>query len=465
MRPVLAPWFLLMLWHHTLAFNQPKYAPRRGTFKLNREKTPVPNSVEPKNLMSSNNPFLSAFCAGIFLTTTLSPYHLIPVTHFTAPIEILGAQALTEQQQLVNDVWKEVTRQYFDTTYNGLGEEGWKQKRLDAVKSTMNFTPDDKEALYDTIRRMLTSLGDPYTRFLTPEQFESLKVSAKGGSAGVGVTLIVDLRTGNVKVASTTPDGPAEKSGLQSGDSIVEVDGMDVRMATAELVAAKLRGEPKTSVNLAIQRDNNLSYYTIQRAAIKIGKVQTSTVAIDKKKIGILKLSSFNQETASQVVDGLRTLKGVQALVVDVRGNAGGYMPAGVDVAKLFLPQQTRIISEVDKSGRSTVYVSDGIGSDTQTPLFILVDERTASASEIFVAALQDNGRAKIVGAKTFGKGRIQNVQELFDGSGVSVTKAKYMTPSGSDIHGAGIVPDIVRSCNADDAASMCLTEGIIKNL
>jgi carboxyl-terminal processing protease len=138
-------------------------------------------------------------------------------------------------------------------------------------------------------------------------------------------------------------------------------------------------------------------------------------------------------------------------------------MPAGVDVAKLFLSPQTRIVSEVDKSGRATIYVSDGIGSETETPLYVLVDKRTASAAEILTAALQDNHRAIVVGSsETFGKGRIQNVQGLEDGSGIAVTKAKYMTPSGKDIHGVGITPDRKpKSCGPDDSAAACLT-GIV---
>jgi carboxyl-terminal processing protease len=155
----------------------------------------------------------------------------------------------------------------------------------------------------------------------------------------------------------------------------------------------------------------------------------------------------------------------IETLVMDLRGNAGGYMPAGVDVANLFLAPKARVISEVDKTGRATIYVADGIGSDTEIPLVILVDKRTASASEIFTAALQDNHRAMVVGkSKTFGKGRIQNVQNLGDGSGIAVTKAKYMTPDGRDIHGVGITPDILiepTTCGKDDPASVCLS-GII---
>jgi len=379
------------------------------------------------------------------------------------------ASALTEEQLLVTDVWREVTRQYVDTTYNGLGEDGWKQKRLDAVKSVPNVGPEreDKEKVYSVIRKMLSSLGDPYTRFLTPEQYESLTAYARGGSSGgVGVQLMLDPASGKVLVLNTVKDGPAEKAGVLPGDVVVEVDGMEMNGATAEVVAAKCRGEAGTQLNLAVRHggdgraDSKVQQLTVTREPIKSSPVAASTFDMDGgKKVGLIKVPTFSTQTTSQVSDALRQVRGSSAVVMDLRGNAGGYMPAGVDVAKLFLPPQTRVISEVDKSGRSTIYVADGIGSDTVVPLYLLVDKRTASASEILTAALQDNHRATVVGEKTFGKGRIQNVQELEDGSGIAVTKAKYMTPEGRDIHGVGITPNkIPKSCGPDDSAATCLS-------
>jgi len=158
----------------------------------------------------------------------------------------------------------------------------------------------------------------------------------------------------------------------------------------------------------------------------------------------------------------------VTALALDLRGNVGGYMPAGVDVAKLFLPPRTRIISEVDRTGRATIYINDGVGNDvdTSTPLYLLVDRKTASAAEILAGALQDNGRAIVVASigqendRTFGKGRIQNVQAVgYGGSGIAVTKARYTTPSGRDIQGVGIVPDKRSGTCASgiDSAAACL--------
>jgi carboxyl-terminal processing protease len=403
----------------------------------------------------------------------------------TIQVSRSDALALTDEQLLISDVWKEVTRQYVDPSFNGLGEEKWKKMRLDAVKAIQNVDPDNKSAIYDQIRNMLKALGDPYTRFLTPDQFESLTIYAKGGSSGgVGIQLIVDPSMGKVVVINTSPDSPAAKGGILPGDVILDVDGVDMASATAEVVASACRGDPNTSIQITVKHDGGKAKpqtLTLTRSIIKNNPVQMSTFTVTsatsnkKATVGVLKVSAFSQVTVSQMVDGLRDMtKGgkpsLGAIIVDVRGNAGGYMPAGVDAASLFLKPNAVVISEVNKSEKAKVYLADGIGSETDIPLYMLVDSRTASASEIMTAALQDNGRATVAGTtKTFGKGRIQNVQgPLIDGSGLAVTKAKYMTPNGRDIHGVGITPNVMLEesmCGSDDDAASCLSALLTTNL
>lgn len=417
----------------------------------------------------------TASMAALLMTATLAtPWQIdldlslqtLEVPSITITVTKSQANALTEEQALVDDVWKEVNRQFVDRTFHGMGEEGWKKQRLDAVKKVTGLGPDEQEKVYTVIRKMLESLGDPYTRYLTPDQYESLTAYAKGGaSSGIGVQLMGDPTSGKIVVMNTIRDGPAQQAGVLPGDTIVQVDGYDIDGATAEVVAAKCRGDTGTEVTLAVRHggdgkpQDTVSQILVTRASIKTNPVEASMIAVDGKQVGLIKLSSFSQETVSQVMEALNQVKSKSsALVLDLRGNGGGYMPAGVDVAKLFLPPNARVISEVDKSDRTTIYINDGVGSETEMPLYLLVDKRTASASEILTAALQDNRRAIVVGTKTFGKGRIQNVQPLSEG-GVAVTKAKYITPDGRDIHGVGIFPDKeTSSCGPNDSAVTCLT-------
>jgi carboxyl-terminal processing protease len=409
----------------------------------------------------------SILATPLTLVTTTSNDHPQESLLSHSPIKVSTAFALSEEQLLVDNVWREVNRQFVDRTFNGLGEEGWRKKRLEAVTHVSHLGPDEQEKVYTEIRTMLSALGDPYTRFLTPDQFESLTAYARGSSSkgGIGVQLMVDPTTGKIVVVNNM-GGPAAKGGILPGDIILQVNDEDVDGATAEVVAAKCRGEIGTEVTLAIQHggdgkpEEKIQKISVTRLQIKSNSVESSIFVSEttKKKIGLIKVSSFNKETEKQVREALNELRQTSAVVMDLRGNPGGYMPAGVDVAKLFLPPKALVISEVDKSGRATIYINDGVGSETSLPLYLLVDQRTASASEILTAALQDNHRATVVGTRTFGKGRIQNIQEVGDGSGIAVTKAKYMTPDGRDIHGVGITPDVEsKTCGSNDSPAACL--------
>ena len=209
----------------------------------------------------------------------------------------------------------------------------------------------------------------------------------------------------------------------------------------------------------------------MKRAKINpIPTVVSTFVSDGGKKVGLLKVPSFSTNTVTEMVNGLRTVAGddgkVDAIAIDLRGNVGGYMPAGVDAAKLFLPARAHIIAEIGKPGSPIkTYDADGIGAETNIPVYLLVDKRTASAAEIFAAALQDNRRAMVVGtSNTFGKGRIQNVQPL-NGSGVAVTRARCVMPSGRDLHGVGIVPNKEPSrCGMNYSARTCLADVVDVN-
>ena len=381
------------------------------------------------------------------------------------------ATAITESQRQVQDVWFSVSSQFYDQSFNGLGDEGWRQKERDALKEVEDLGPEDDELVTSAINKMLSYLGDPFTRYLPPAKFETITNYATGkATAGVGVQLLEDPRTKNVRVMAVSKGSPAESSGIEIDDAILGIDGESVEGMTSDYVASKCRGNPGERVEFKITRidgrDKEIEKtITVTRQRIKQAEVEASTyVSNSGKKIGLIKVPSFSTETEKKLVEALRTISSdgnADSVVFDLRGNVGGYMPAGVNSAKLFLPSRAHIIAEVNGAMKITPYDADSIGADLSLPIFILVDKQTASASEIFTAALQDNRRATVVGkTNTYGKGKIQNVQSLSNGSGVAVTRARYITPSGRDLNGVGITPN--RSpdkCDSIDSAQTCLAD------
>lgn len=367
---------------------------------------------------------------------------------------------------------------------------GWRAVEQKAFEAVAETGPDDEIIVENAIATMINSLNDPYTRYLSSEKYTALTTYAMGtsGSAnddgGIGVQLLEDLRTGNILVMSIVSNGPAALAGILPGDAIVKINGEYVQGESANIVANKCRGKVGEKVELDYLRnlDFNVVAGKIQHASLTRARIDTSTInTIDVstfvstssgKMIGLMRVPSFNIDTPRQIIEGRRSLvtnhndatTTIDVIAIDIRGNVGGYMPAGVDTAKLFLPANKRIISEVGRTQKDgTIYESDGIGAETTLPIYVLVDKRTASASEIFAASLQDNGRAVIVGkTNTFGKGRIQNIQPLNNsgsgGGGLAITRARYVTPNGRDIHGVGITPDIYPDkCDMGDTAQTCL--------
>lgn len=426
---------------------------------------------------------------------------VVPAAASSSSAVVAHAAMLSEPQQLVSDVWFSVYAQYYDDTFNGLGEDGWRAQKVAALNKVaeagpLEYDDDNGNANEDSsssssravtteaIHDMLATLGDPYTRYLPPEQYRTLTEYARGISAtttaaddgkagGIGVQLQVqqlDGKNSNAVVTVARAEGPAAAAGVRPGDAILQVNGEPMERASAEYVAAQCRGPVGQAVEILVRRpgSDRTQRISITRVVLPTRSVKGSTFVSSAtgNTVGLLQVPSFSQETTRQVVEALRDVQQrngrLDALVVDLRGNVGGFMPAGVDAAKLFLRPQARIIAEVGRPGTPPVtYYADGIGAETKIPLYLLVDGRTASAAEIFAAALHDDRRALVVGSThTFGKGRIQNLQSMGQGSGVAVTRARYITPRGQDLHGVGIQPDKVPAqCGPDDTAATCLAD------
>jgi len=369
-----------------------------------------------------------------------------------------AAAGLTDEQQLVADVWKRVDKLFLDRTFNG---QDWFALRQAALKKPYKTTAQ----VYEGIKAMLEPLGDPYTRFLPPSQYDSLFGLATGSVAGVGVSLQIDPATQELTAAEVEKGSPAEAAGLRAGDKLLYVDGQATTGLLVDDCANLLRGPAGTKVGVVARGKGGESKdVIITRQLIKIQSVEALTANKGGKKVGVIRIRSFSQTTADTVAAELEKLEkeGISAVVIDLRGNPGGFLGGGIDTARLFLPAYEKIVSVVGKTGIVEEYQTTDEGRETTKPLFVVVDKRTASASEVLSAALKENSRAKLVGEKTFGKGVVQTIEQVGQNAGVSVTIAAYSTPLGNNINKKGIDVDIPSTCEATDKAVQCLPEGVL---
>ena len=293
---------------------------------------------------------------------------------------------------------------------------------------------------------MLKNLDDPFTRFLDPEQYRSLQVNTSGELTGVGLQITLNSQTGKLEVIAPLAGSPGDKAGIKPGDRILKIEGVSTENLTLDEAAAKMRGRIGSSVTLLIERDQEgETEITIVRDRISLNPVVAELrSSAQGTPIGYLRLNQFNANASTELAQAITSLekKGAAAYILDLRNNPGGLLQAGIEIARLWLDSGT-IVYTVNRQGIQGSFEAFGPAL-TKDPLVILVNQGSASASEILAGALQDNGRAQLLGETTFGKGLIQSLFELSDGSGLAVTIAKYETPKHRDINKLGINPDKV---------------------
>jgi carboxyl-terminal processing protease len=351
---------------------------------------------------------------------------------------IAPAQALTEEQRLVNEVWRIIDRAYVDASFN---HQNWWALREKYLKKSM----PDRQTTYGLIQQMLAVLDDPFTRILRPEQYRSLQTSTSGELTGVGLQISLDPDTKLLKVISPIAGSPAEKAGIQPADSILAIDGQSTQGFSLDEAAERMRGSVGTVVTLRVERSGQpMQDYDLVRDRIELNPVVAELRPVAQHKVGYIRLSQFNANAAAEVAHTVAKMEqqGADRYILDLRNNPGGLLQSGIEIARLWLDQGA-IVYTVNRQGTLGTFEAEGAAL-TRDPLVVLVNQGTASASEILAGALQDNGRAAIVGEKTFGKGLIQSLFDLSDGSGLAVTVAKYETPSHRDINKLGITPDRV---------------------
>lgn len=334
------------------------------------------------------------------------------------------------------------------TDESGIGSEvEAKLNAIDSVLDSFYFEEVDDEKAKDSIyKAYLSSYGDKYTVYYTADEYKKLTETTNGTFSGIGAVCQISSE-GGILLVDVYESGAGYKAGLRSGDRIIQVDGTDVTDMDLSSAVALVKGEKGTQVGLKIVRDGATSDYTVVRDEIE---VQTVNYAITEDNIGYILVSQFENVTAKQFKAAIEDLKseGAKGIIIDIRNNPGGLLTTVISMLKDILPNGLIVYTE-DKDGNRKEY-SDNDNEELDMPLAVLVNGNSASASEIFAGAIQDYGKGVIVGTQTFGKGIVQTVKPLTDGSAIKFTIAKYFTPKGQDIHGKGVTPDVVVEYDKD---------------
>ena len=339
--------------------------------------------------------------------------------------------AITPTQQYY-EAWKIIKDNFYQQTFNGQDWNRWEHHYDGKLK-----TSDDAHKAIET---MLASLADPYTRFLDRDAFDEEKSQIDAHLFGVGMQLGMN-KEHKVVVIAPIEGTPASGAGVQPGDEITEVDSKPVKGQSLDVVVKQIRGPINTKVGITFMRKTEKRKVQLSRAEIPIRAVASTEKLPDN--IGYIRLDSFISSKANKEMrDSLKKLSDCDGIIVDLRNNPGGLLANAIDIANMFLLKKNSVIvSTIDADGYKspTATTSEPL---TRQPLVVLINGGSASASEILSGALRDNNRAKLVGQKSFGKGLVQAINKLKDGSGINVTIARYVTPNDIDIHKVGIVPD-----------------------
>ena len=299
---------------------------------------------------------------------------------------------------------------------------------------------DETKLEEGAIKGYIEGLDDPYTEYISKEDMDSYLDDTMGNFVGIGIYMIKNTKYDKIQVLSTIKGSPAEEAGIQSGDLIVSVDGIEYKADDMTAVSNKIKGEEGTKVTIELLRGSENIKYELTRSKVKVNQVEGKVLSND---IGYIKFTSFDETTAEDFKKQYQELakKNIKSLIIDLRNNGGGIVDQALEIADYIADKDSVLLYEVDKNNKETVRKAktDPI---INMPIVILTNENTASASEILAGALKDLGKAKTVGTTTYGKGVIQQILKLNDGSGLKITIEEYQTPNKNKINKVGIEPD-----------------------
>lgn len=300
---------------------------------------------------------------------------------------------------------------------------------------------DEQKLTERAIKGYIEGLDDPYSEYFTKEEMKDFEETTMGNYVGIGIYMVKNTKDNTIVVLAPVQGGPAEKAGLKTGDVITKVDGKDYDGDSMSEASNKIKGEEGTKVKLEIQRDGKIMEFEIERQNVKLNHVESKKL---EANIGYLKLSTFDEGCGQEFKTKFEELKkqGITSLIIDLRNNGGGIVEEALEIADLMVDKDQTLLITTDKNGKEEVKKSKA-DKTINMPIILLTNENSASASEILAGALKDLNAAKIVGTKTYGKGVIQELLTLSDGSGLKITTNEYYTPNHNKINKVGISPDV----------------------
>lgn len=301
---------------------------------------------------------------------------------------------------------------------------------------------DDEQMLEMAIKGYVAGVGDEYTVYYTPEEMNQEYDTAMGNYVGIGIYMIVNYEEGNITVVEPMENSPAEQAGIQEGDLITKVDGETITSENVNEMSNKIKGEEGTTVKLEIKRENETKEVEVKRERIEVSHIDSKLL---ENNIAYIQISDFDGGAAEEFKENYENLKsqGANSLIIDIRNNGGGVVDEAIDILEMICDKGSTLLIETDKDGKEIVTKCEK-NPIIDMPIVVLVNNNSASASEILAGALKDNNKATIIGEKTYGKGVIQSLMKLQDGSGLKTTIAEYCTPSRNKINKIGIEPDII---------------------
>lgn len=380
--------------------------------------------------------FSAGFAANDFLGSYLDKIHIKGLKNIS---EESGAKI--EDKNNLGAFWSAILDNKNDKKIEekvdfGIFWETWK-----LVEDKYKLEPlDYQKMVYGAISGMVNSLNDPYTVFLSPEDNKMFEQDMEGSFSGIGAE--IGFRDKMLTIIAPLKDSPAEKAGVLAGDIILKIDGKEIMKMSLDEAVRLIRGEKGTKVKLTISRNGleKLKEIEITRDIIVINTVEWE---MKDNKIAYIRINQFKADTAAELDDKIdeMLLSESRGIILDLRNNPGGYLDVAIDVASRFMDKDKVVVVE-DYGGKQNIHKTDGPKRFDNIPIIVLVNEGSASASEILAGAFRDNFGSKLVGKKTFGKGLVQEMERLKDGSALKITVAKWLTPNGTNINKNGIEPD-----------------------